>query len=272
MSQFKNKTYIITGASRGIGADIARKLAEQGANIVLIAKTSDPHPKLPGTIHTVAAEVEELGGKALPIQLDVRDIDGVHAAVKQTVETFGGIDGLINNASALNITDTLNTPMKRFDLMVGVNVRATFAFSQACNGFLKKSANPHILILSPPINLDPKWFKDHLAYTISKYGMSMCTLGLSAEFSADKIAVNSLWPKTIIATAAVKNNFPADVYKATRKPGIVSDAAMYILSQPSTDFSGQFCLDEDILKTAGEKDFDKYATNPGVAAMMDLYV
>lgn len=269
---FKNKTYIVTGASRGIGAAIAKRLASEGANVAIIAKTVEPHPKLPGTLHTVAEEIEQLGGKALPIQLDVRDTDGIHAAVKQTVETFGGIDGLINNASALNVTPTMQTPMKRFDLMVGVNVRATFAFSQACHGILKQAENPHIIILSPPINLDPKWFKDHLAYTISKYGMSMCTLGMAEEFKADKIAVNSLWPKTLIATAAVKNNFPADIYKATRKPEIVANAAATILSQPSTDFTGHFCLDEDVLKQFGEKNFDQYATNPGVEALTDLYV
>src|SRR3990167_10913314 len=185
---FKNKTYIITGASRGIGAAIAKKLASEGANVTLIAKTAEPHPTLPGTIHTVAQEIEALGAQALPIQLDVRDIDGVHAAIKKTVETFGGVDGLINNASALNVTNTMQTPMKRFDLMIGVNVRATFAFCQACQPLLQKAENPHILILSPPINLNPKWFKDHLSYTLSKYGMSMCTLGLAEEFKSEKIA------------------------------------------------------------------------------------
>ena len=205
----KGKTIFITGASRGIGREIALRCARDGANIVLAAKTVDPHPRLAGTIHSVAQEVEAAGGRALPLQVDVRDENAVRAAVEKSVAAFGGIDILVNNASAIMLTGTLQTPMKRFDLMFGVNVRGTFACSQACIPHLMKAGNPHILNLSPPLSIDAKWFKNHTAYTMSKYGMSMCTLGMSAELAEHGIAVNSLWPRTTIATAAIEVNFPA---------------------------------------------------------------
>jgi citronellol/citronellal dehydrogenase len=270
--KLQNKTIFITGSTRGIGRAIALKCAKEGANIVVTGKTTEPHEKLEGTIYSVAQEIEALGAKALAIQLDVRSEEQIQQAVNKTVETFGGIDILINNASAISLTDTLNTPMKKFDLMFGVNVRATFACVQACIPYLEKSQNPHILTLSPPLNMDAKWFKKHLAYTMSKYGMSMCTLGLAEELKSKNIAVNSLWPKTLIATAAVKYNLPADLYQKTRQPEIMADATYYIIQQPSSTWTGKFFIDEDILTQAGEIDFDKYATYPGVGIYPDLYI
>lgn len=272
MSDFKNKTVFITGASRGIGRAIALKVAEHGANVVILAKTKEPHPKLSGTIDSVAQEVEAKGGKALALQVDVRSDEQVYAAVDQAVKKFGGIDILVNNASAISLTPTLDTQMKRFDLMFGVNVRATFLSSQACLPYLKKSKNPHILTLSPPINMDAKWFADHVAYTMSKYGMSMCTLGMAAEFKKDGIAVNSLWPRTLIATAAVEFNFPKELLDASRTTDIMADAAFAILSKNSKEFTGNFCIDESILKQEGVTNFDKYALKPGVPLQADLYV
>ncbi|OGT31404.1 MAG: short chain dehydrogenase [Gammaproteobacteria bacterium RIFCSPHIGHO2_12_FULL_35_23] len=269
---FLNKTVFITGASRGIGREIALKLAQAGANIVIAAKTAEPHPSLPGTIYTVAKEIEDLGYKALPIQVDVRDEAAIQAAVQETIDQFGGIDILINNASAISLTPTLQTPMKRFDLMMSVNMRATFACSQACLPSLMKSENPHILNLSPPISMKPKWFKEHLAYTMSKYGMSMCTLGMAEEFKKAGIAVNSLWPKTTIATAAIAVNFPKQIYQASRTPAIVADAAYEILKLNSKEFTGNFFIDEDILKRAGILDLDQYAVKLGVPLFPDLYI
>jgi citronellol/citronellal dehydrogenase len=268
----KNKTLFITGASRGIGREIALRCAKDGANIVITGKTAEPHPKLPGTIHTVAEEVEQAGGKALALQLDVRDEAQIQKAVDKAAKHFNGIDILINNASAIFLADTLNMPMKRYDLVMDVNVRATYAASQACIPYLEKSDNPHILTLSPPLNLDPKWFAAHLAYTMSKYGMSMCTLGLAEELKAKNIAVNSLWPKTTIATAAIQHNFPPEVYQASRKPAIVADAAHYVLTQKSDALTGQFLIDEDVLKKSGEAGFEQYATTPGVPLFPDIFI
>jgi citronellol/citronellal dehydrogenase len=272
MQTLKDKVIFITGSSRGIGREIALRCARDGANIVITGKTSDPHPKLPGTIHSVAKEVEQAGGKALPIMLDVRDEEQIHAAVAKTVETFGGIDILVNNASAISLTNCLNTPMKRFDLMFGVNVRATFASSQACIPYLKKAKNPHILTLSPPLNLNPKWFGQYLAYTMSKYGMSMCTLGLAEEFKADGIAVNSLWPRTSIETAAIVYNFPAELIQASRKPAIMADAAYNIFTRNSSECTGNFFIDEEVLKNSGVTDFAGYAVNSKVPLFTDLFL
>src|SRR5688572_16051912 len=252
----KDKTIFITGASRGIGRAIALRCARDGANVAVAAKTVDPHPKLPGTIHSVAAEVEAAGGRALALQLDVREDAAIKAAVARCVETFGGIDILVNNASAIMLTDTLHTPMKRFDLMFGVNVRATFACSQACLPHLLKAANPHILNLSPPLSMDAKWFKQHTAYTMSKYGMSMCTLGMAAEFAGVGVAVNSLWPRTTIATAAIEINFPQEILRASRKPAIMADAAYAIFNRDSRRHTGNFYIDEAVLREEGATDFD----------------
>ena len=275
MNNLRGKTIFITGSSRGIGREIALRCARDGANLVITGKTSDPHPKLPGTIHSVAAEVEQAGGKALAIQLDVRDDAVIRDAVEQAVQRFGGIDVLVNNASAINLTPTLDTPARRLDLMWDVNMRATFLASQACIPHLKKSANPHILTLSPPLNMDAKWFAPHLAYTISKYGMSLCTLGMAREFadSAGKgIAVNCLWPRTTIATAAIEFNFPGAVLRASRKPEIMADAAHLILTRDSGSCSGNFFIDEDVLREAGVEDFAPYAVEAGTPLFGDLFL
>ncbi len=268
----QGKTFFITGSSRGIGAAMARLFASHGANIVITGKTSDPHPKLSGTIHTVAEEVEELGGKALALQLDVRDNLAIQAAVEQAAEHFSGIDVLINNASAISLTPTLETKIKRFDLMFEVNVRATFACSKACIPHLLKAENPHILNLAPPLHMKPKWFKDHVAYSYTKYGMSVCTLGMAAEFAEQGIAVNSLWPKTTIATAAVKYNFPPKIYAASREPQIMADAAYEIISRNSRQCSGNFFLDEDLLCETGVEDFSKYMKDPSLTPLPDFYI
>jgi len=268
----KGKTIFITGASRGIGREIALKCARDGANIVITAKTAEPHAKLSGTIHTVAAEVEAAGGHALAVQLDVREESAVAAAVEIAVARFGGIDILVNNASAIMLTGTLQTPMKRFDLMFGVNVRGTFASSQACIPHLMKAPNPHILNLSPPLNLDAKWFKNHTAYTMSKYGMSMCTLGMSAELAASGIAVNSLWPRTTIATAAIEMNFPPEIMRASRKPAIMADAAHVIFNRDSRRHTGNFYIDEAVLREEGIADFAQYAMAPGTPLYPDLFL
>ncbi len=268
----KDKVIFITGASRGIGREIALRCAQDGAKIVIAAKTDKPHPLLKGTIHSVAKEIEDAGGTAMPIQLDVRDEAGVYAAVAKTVQDWGGIDILINNASAILLAPTLDTPMKRFDLMFSVNVRGTYLCSQACIPHLKQAANPHILNLSPPLNMEAKWFKDHLAYTMSKYGMSMCTLGMAEELKTFGIAVNSLWPRTTIATAAVEVHFPKEILHASRKPQIMSDAAYEILTTDSHLLTGNFFIDEDFLKTRGVIDFSGYAINPGVPLCTDLFL
>lgn len=272
MENLKDKVIFITGASRGIGREIALRCARDGAKIIVAAKTDSPHPTLEGTIHTVAKEIEAAGGKALALQLDIRDETKVYECVEKAVATFGKIDILVNNASAIFISRTLDTPMKRYDLINSVNARGTFVCSQACIPHLKKSSNPHILNLSPPLNMQAKWFKDTLAYTMSKYGMSMCTLGMSEEFRSDGIAVNSLWPKTTIATAAVAVNFPKQILEASRQPSIMSDAAHIILTSNSRETTGNFFVDEDLLRTHGVSDFKKYALNPDLPLIPDYFL
>jgi citronellol/citronellal dehydrogenase len=272
MSDLQGKTIFITGASRGIGREIALRCARDGANLVITGKTVEAHAKLPGTILSVAAEVEQAGGSALPVQLDVRDEQAIKAAVDLAARHFGGIDVLVNNASAIGLTPTLETSAKRLDLMWSVNMRATFLASQACIPYLKQAANPHILTLSPPLNLDAKWFAPHLAYTISKYGMSLCTLGMAREFEPDGIAVNCLWPRTTIATAAIEFNFPPAVLQASRHPAIMADAAHHILTRPSRTCSGNFFVDEDVLREAGVEDLARYAVTPGAPLFNDLFL
>lgn len=272
MDGLSGKTIFITGASRGIGREIALRCGRDGANVVITGKTVTPHGKLPGTIHTVAREVADAGGQALAIQLDVRDEQAIKQAVDRAAGHFGGIDALVNNASAIGLTPTLETMPKGLDLMWAVNTRATFLACQACIPYLRRAPNPHILTLAPPPNLDPRWFAPHLAYTISKYGMSLCTLGLAREFAADAIAVNCLWPRTTIATAAIEFNFPETVFKASRKPAIMADAAHAILVRDSRTSSGNFFIDEDVLRAAGESDFEQYAVSPGVPPCRDLFV
>lgn len=268
----KDKVIFITGSSRGIGREIALRCARDGAKIVIAAKSSEPNPKLEGTIYSVAEEVEKAGGKALPLIVDVRDESAVSAAVAKTVETFGGIDVLINNASAINLGSTTDIAMKRFDLIFSVNVRATFMCSKLCIPHLKKAANPHILNLSPPLSMNPKWFKKHVAYTMSKYGMSMCTLGMAEEFKKDGIAVNSLWPKTLIATAAIAVNISKLLYHASRKPIIVADAAHEIITSDSRSVTGNFFIDENILRLRGVTDFKKYAMHRFIPVIKDIFV
>ena len=276
MASLTGKTIFITGASRGIGRAIALRAARDGANIVVAAKTVEPHPKLPGTIHTVAAEIEAAGGKALAIQLDVREADNIRAAVEQAASHFSGIDICINNASAISLTSTPQTPAKRFDLMFDCNVRGTYLVSQACLPHLLKSAeagrNPHILNVSPPLSMKPGWFEHYVAYTMSKYGMSMCTLGMAAEFRHAGIAVNSLWPRTTIATAAVEFNFPEDILKASRTPEIMADAAHAILTRSARTTTGNFFIDEALLRESGVTDFARYATKPGNPLLPDLFL
>jgi citronellol/citronellal dehydrogenase len=272
MNNLRAKTIFITGSSRGIGREIALRCARDGARVVITGKTVETHAKLPGTIHSVAEEVVQAGGQALAIQLDVRDEDAILAAVEQAVQHFGGIDVLVNNASAIGITPTLKTSPKRLDLMWDVNMRATFLASQACIPHLKLAGNPHILTLSPPLNLDAKWFAPHLAYTMSKYGMSLCTLGMAREFAADRIAVNCLWPRTTIATAAIEFNFPEAVLRASRKPAIMADAAYEILTRDSQSCSGNFFIDEAVLRETGVSDFEQYAVSPGTPLFCDLFL
>lgn len=272
MKNLKDKVIFITGASRGIGRELAIRCAQDGAKIIIAAKTDQPHPTLEGTIHSVAAEVEAAGGKALAIQLDIRDETKVYEAVEKAVATFGGIDILVNNASAISLSPTLDTPMKKYDLINSVNARGTFLCSQACIPHLKKSSNPHILTFSPPLNMKPKWFKNNLAYTMSKYGMSMCTLGMADEFKKEGIAVNSLWPKTTIATAAIAVNFPKQILQASRKPSIMSDAAYFILTSDSRETTGNFFIDEDLLRVHGVTDLSHYALNPAVPLMADFFL
>lgn len=272
MQPLKDKVIFITGATRGIGREIALKCAKDGAKIVVTGKTSDPHPNLEGTIHSVAAEVEAAGGQALPWVLDVREEDSVVQAVEAAVKHFGGIDVLVNNASAINLASIQELPMKRYDLLMSVNVRATYLCAKTCLPYLKQAKNPHILTMSPPLSINPKWFKKHLAYTMSKFGMSMCTLGLSEDLKKEGVAVNSLWPRTLIATAAIKVNFPQAMYEASRKPAIVADAAYAILTTPSRELTGQFIIDEDFLKTRGVVDFSEYALHAGATLLPDLYL
>jgi len=277
MASLRGKTLFITGGSRGIGLAIAIRAARDGANVAIAAKTTEPNPKLSGTIYTAAAEIEMAGGKALPIPCDIRDEVAVRAAVVATVSAYGGIDILVNNASAISLTGTLATQMKRFDLMFGVDVRGTFLCSQACLPHLEVSAaagrNPHILTLSPPLNLDPKWFRDHVAYTMAKYGMSMCVLGMSEEFRTAGVAVNALWPRSVIATAAIAM-IPgaADETHRMRTPEILADAAHAILMRDARTTTGNFFIDDEVLAAAGVTDFDCYAVKPGNPLLPDLFL
>jgi citronellol/citronellal dehydrogenase len=271
MGSLSGKTLFITGASRGIGLAIALRAARDGANIAIAAKSSVPNPKLPGTIHSAAAEIEAAGGKALPIKCDIREEDEVKAAVAATVERFGGIDILINNASAIWLAGALDTPMKRFDLMQQVNARGSFLCAQACLPHLLKAANPHILTLAPPPSLDPKWWAPHTGYTLAKMGMSFVTLGLAGEFGPKGVAVNALWPRTIIATDAL-NMIPGVQLERCRKPTIVADAAHAVLTRPSTGFAGHFLIDEDVLHEAGVTDLSPYAMEPGQPLLPDLFL
>ncbi len=273
MATLHGKTLFITGASRGIGKAIALRAARDGANVVIAAKTGAPHPKLPGTIHSAAEDVERAGGKALACLVDIRDEAQVAAAVAKAVETFGGIDVLVNNASAISLTGTLATPMKRFDLMHGVNTRGTFLCSQACLPHLLKAPNPHILNLSPPLNLEPRWFAPHVAYTIAKYGMSLCVLGMAEELRGEGVAVNALWPRTVIATAAVQNLLGGDAtIRGSRRPEIVADAAHAILTRESRSCTGSFFVDEDVLRAEGVTDFSGYQQVPGAELLPDFFV
>jgi len=271
---FTNKTVLITGGSRGIGKAIAIKLAKEGANIAIVGKTTEPHPKLEGTIYTAAQEIADAGpGKVLPLQGDIRFEDNIRQIVQTTVQTFGGVDILVNNASAINLSSIEQTESKRFDLMHNINIRGTFFTCQACIPFLKKASNPHILNLSPPLNMDAQWFAKHLAYTISKYGMSMIVLGLAEELKQYRIGVNALWPRTTIATSAVKNLLGGDfLMQRSRTAEVVADAAFYILQKPSFETSGNFFIDEEVLKNEGITDLSKYAVNPDQKLMMDLFL
>lgn len=273
MGYFQNKTVFITGASRGIGLAIGLRLAREGANIVVVGKTAEAHPKLPGTVYSAAEDIERSGGKALPVIADVRSEELMQAAVDKAIETFGGIDILINNASAISLTPTLHTEMKRYDLMHTINVRGTFLTSKLCIPHLKKSANPHILNMSPPLSMDPKWFANHVAYTMSKYGMSMCVLGMSEELRSDGIAVNALWPRTAIATAAVQNLLGGDqMVKQSRWPAIVGDAAFHILQRNSRENTGNFYIDEQVLQSEGMTDFSHYAVDPTQPLVNDFFL
>ena len=273
MGNLKDRTMFVSGGSRGIGLAIAKRAAEDGANIIIAAKTADPHPKLPGTIYTAAAEVEAAGGKALPVVCDIRDDKAVEAAVAAGVEHFGGIDICVNNASAISLTPTLQTPMHRYDLMHQINTRGTFLVSKTCLPHLLESDNPHILNLSPPLNMLEKWFKNHVAYTMAKFGMSMCVLGMAGEFREKGVAVNALWPRTAIATAAVKNLLGGDeMINRSRKPEIMADAAHFILTQPSREFTGNFCIDDEIMESAGVTDLTPCAVDPSLDLMQDFFV
>ncbi len=277
MTTLAGRTLFISGGSRGIGLAIAVRAARDGANVVIAAKTTEPNPKLPGTIHSAAEEIEAAGGHALPVACDIRDEAAVQAAVAAAVARFGGIDILVNNASAISLTGTLATPMKRFDLMFGVNVRGTYLCSQACLPHLVASAkagrNPHILTLSPPLDMSARWFAPHVAYTMAKYGMSMCVLGMAEEFKGEGVAVNALWPRTVIATAALAMIPGArEQLDCTRKPEIMADAAHAILVRDARTTTGRFFLDEEALREAGITDFTPYAVKPGMPLMPDLFL
>src|SRR5687767_971960 len=259
----RGKTLFITGASRGIGLAIGLRAARDGANVAIAAKTAEPNPKLPGTIHTAAKEIEDAGGKALPLMCDVRQEEQVAAAIAKTVETFGGIDILVNNASAINLTGTEQLDMKRYDLMHQINTRGTFLCSKLCIPHLKKAANPHVLNLSPPLNMEQRWFAPHVAYTMAKFGMSMCVLGMSGEFKSAGIAFNALWPRTTIATAAIKNLVGGDAaMRGSRKPEIMGDAAYGIVTKPSREVTGRFFIDDEVLAGDGKTDLTEYAVDP----------
>ncbi len=266
------RTLLITGATRGIGKAIALRAARDGANVTIAAKTTEPHPRLAGTIYTAAEEIQAAGGQALAIPCDIRFEEQVAAAVAQTVDRFGGIDILVNNASAIQLTGTLETPMKRFDLMHQINTRGTYLCSQQCLPHLLKSKQPHILNLAPPLVMKPVWFQNHVAYTMAKYGMSMCVLGMAAEFQEAGVAVNALWPRTVIWTAAVENLIGADLKDSSRKPEIMADAAWWILTSESRRVTGNFFIDDEVLQQHGVTDLDQYAVTPGHALQTDFFL
>jgi citronellol/citronellal dehydrogenase len=273
MTSLKDRTLFITGASRGIGLAIALRAARDGANIAIAAKTAEPSPKLEGTIYTAAKEIEAAGGKALPIVCDIRFEDQVQAAVAQAVATFGGLDICVNNASAISLTPSTATDMKRYDLMHGINARGTFLVSKTCIPHLKKGANPHMLMLSPPLDMAPKWFAPHVAYSMAKFNMSIIALGLSGELAKDGVAVNALWPRTTIATAAVRNLLGGDaLMRMSRTPEIMGDAAHLILTQDSKTFTGRFCIDDTLLYEHGVRDFEKYRVDQSMELAPDFFV
>ena len=273
MTTLKGKTIFITGSSRGIGKAIALRAAQDGANVAVVGKTAEPHPRLPGTVYTAAEEIEAAGGQALPIILDIRFEDAVKEAIAKTVDHFGGLDILVNNASAISLSGTTATTMKRYDLMHHVNTRGTFVCSQAAIPHLLKAENPHILNLSPPLNMDPKWFRNHVAYTMAKYGMSMCVLGMSAELADKGVGVNALWPRTAIDTAAVRNLLGGDALaKRSRTPQIVADAAWHILTSPSQETNGNFFIDDEVLAAAGVEDLSSYAVDPSQELAPDFFI
>ncbi|MBA4223247.1 MAG: short chain dehydrogenase [Methylobacterium sp.] len=269
----KGKTLFITGGSRGIGLAIAIKAARDGANVTIAAKTTEPHPKLEGTIYTAAAEIEAAGGKCLPLMVDVRDEQSVTEAIAKTAQTFGGLDIVVNNASAISLTNTQMTDMKRFDLMHQINTRGTFMVSKYAIPHLEKAENPHILMLSPPLDMKMRWFAPHLAYTMAKYGMSLCVLGLAGELAPKGIAVNALWPRTTVATAAVKNLLGGDkMVQASRTPEMLADAAYMVFNKPSRSFSGNFLIDDNFMAGEGVTDFTSYRVDPSVPLMPDFFV
>ncbi|HLU07799.1 MAG TPA: NAD(P)-dependent oxidoreductase [Woeseiaceae bacterium] len=271
--QLAGKTLFVTGGSRGIGLAIGLRAAKDGANVIIAAKTAEPHPKLPGTIYTAAEEIKAAGGNALPVVCDIRFEEQVEAAVRQGVEEFGGIDICVNNASAIALEPTSRITMRRFDLMHQVNTRGTFLVSKTCLPHLEKAANPHILNLSPPLEMEEKWFAPHVAYSIAKYGMSLCVLGMAGEFRKKGIAVNALWPRTTIATAAVQNLLGGDdLVRRSRKPEILGDAAHVILSKPAREFTGNFCIDDETLESAGITDLSGYAVDPSAELQPDFFV
>jgi citronellol/citronellal dehydrogenase len=272
MSTLAGRTVFITGASRGIGKAIALAAARDGANVVVAAKTKVPHPKLRGTIHSVAEEVEVAGGKALALHLDIRDDAQIQTAVQAAVERFGGVDVLVNNASAIYLAGTADTPAKRWDLMHGVNARGTFLCSQACLPHLARAPNPHILMISPPLDMQPKWFAPHVAYTMAKYGMSMCVLGMAEELKPQGIAVNALWPRTVIDTAALNVLGGEELARHARKPEIVADAARAILLRDSRACTGNFFIDDEVLRAEGVTDLERYAARPGEELFPDLFL
>ena len=273
MSSLRGKTLFITGASRGIGLAIGVRAARDGANVVIAAKTAEPNPKLPGTIYTAAKEIEAAGGQALPIVCDIRFEDQVQAAVKHAVDKFNGIDICVNNASAISLTGTEQTEMKRYDLMHSINTRGTFLVSKTCLPYLKAASNPHILNLSPPLNMETRWFSPHVAYTMAKFGMSMCVLGMAGEYARDGVAFNALWPRTTIATAAIKNLLGGEAaMRGSRKPEIMGDAAYAILTRDSRECTGNFFIDDEVLAAAGKTDLSEYAYDPSSPLFPDFFV
>jgi citronellol/citronellal dehydrogenase len=269
----RGKTLFITGSSRGIGLAIGLRAARDGANVAIVAKTAEPNPKLQGTVYTAAEEIDRAGGKGLPVVCDIRFEDQVGAAIATCVRAFGGIDILVNNASAISLTGTEQTPMKRYDLMHQINTRGTFVCSQAAIPYLKKASNPHILNISPPLNMEERWFAPHVAYTMAKFGMSMCVLGMAGELRRDGIAVNALWPRTTIATAAIQNLLGGEIaMRGSRKPSIMGDAAHAIVTRPSREFTGQFCIDDDVLAAEGKTDLREYAMDPNAQLLPDYFI